>query len=115
MKGLGNDNQIAYIQVNKQRVSSEITYKEQKRNFFGKIIREEGFYYLDCSYFNNLIEEVITIPSHIIISGKIVFEKSHVVIEYINGRDKKIYFNSEQEMIVYIKREFQGREWRIYE
>ncbi len=113
MKGLGNDNQISYIQVNIQQPCKNIRYEEEKKGLFGKIIREEGFYILKENPFYNEYVKMIEIPSYILINGKVAIEKPHIVIEYSNNREEKIYFNTDKDMNVFIKREFQGKNWRV--
>lgn len=119
MRGLGNNNQIVYVEVHKQSPSRDILYLKEKRNFLGNIKRKEGFYKFGTIHIGDLgVHQSITfvdiIPSNIFINGNIALEKSHIIIEYSNGRRENMYFNSDEEMIVYVKREFQGREWREF-
>lgn len=113
MKGLGNDNQIAYIQIHKEDIYPNIKYYEQVRNFWGQITVEEGFY-KNSTHYNQLMR-VNKLNDGLVYSDKIVLEKSHIILEYSNGREEKIYFNSDKEMYVYLKREFQGNYWRKFD
>ncbi len=111
MRAIGNDNQICHVQINKQSVSTDIAYYDEVKSIFGNIARQEGFYYIHFSSKKPLDK----IPSYIFINGTIALEKSHIIIEYSNERRERVYFNSDEEMYLYIKREFRGTHWRIYE
>ncbi len=113
MKGLGNDNQIVYVQVNKQQISKSISYFDAVK-MFGITVFSEGFYRNINNRSSSLVK-IESIPNNFFVNDKIMFEKANIVIEYSNGRKEKIYFNSDNDMDIYLKREFQGRWWRVIE
>ncbi len=95
MRGLGNDSQIAYIHINLQKVSENIIFYNQKRNFLGNISREEGFYTKEYTgSFNERLRLIplINIPSNIFINGNIALEKPHIILDYSSGTKKKVTF-----------------------
>lgn len=111
MIGIGNDEQIVYIKVNDKKPLDNLIYVKGIKGFLGIFQRQEGFYYLDeYSEFTYLDK----IPPHILINGKVALEKCNIIIEYSNGREKKIHFDTEKQRDLYIKRQFQGRNWRIF-
>lgn len=109
MNGLGNKNQIVYIEICPQKPSDKIIYKNKKTFLWLELI-SEGFH----SNENNILKKVINVPEGMLVNGKMMIIKAHLIIEFSSGRKITEYFNSNEEMYIYLKREFQGREWKEY-
>ncbi len=112
MKKLGNDNQICFVFINEETLVKNIKYYQEKK-VFGIVWREEGFY--KVSSFDEPLIPINGTPSNCFVSDKNMMKKANILIEYSSGRKEKIYFNTNKEMYVYIKREFQGNNWRRFE
>lgn len=108
MKGLYNKNQIVFIKINEQKPSDDVKFYEQKRSFLGNISLEEGFY---SSVLGRLIK-FDDILDGMFINQKTIIVKSNIVLEFSSGREQIIYFNSNEEMYLHIKREFQEGFWK---
>lgn len=111
MKGIGNDDQISFIEVNYQKPSEYIKFYEEEFNIWGKVKRKEGFY-KDLGYG---LERIDNIPFGMVVNNKTMIVKAHINVEFSNGRVKTIYFNTDEEMNLFLKREFQGKNWRIFD
>lgn len=112
MTGIGNDNQIVYIQVNEEKICEYITHLEEKKGLFGNIIRKEGFYY---TYLGINPIKLNDMPMYFTAINNKVIRKPHIIIEYSNGKDKTINFNTDKDMHLFLIREFQGRNWREFD
>lgn len=109
MKAIGNNNNLVYVDINYEQLSKNISFKEEKKNFFGQIKIEEGFYFLDYIISDKLPNTVF------LKDDNTVYDKPYINLEYNNGRVHTIYFESDKEMILYIKREFQSSNWKYLE
>ena len=108
-KTIYNKNFIEYIEIFPERIADDIFYQEEKKNFFGVIKQEEG-YFLKKRYPVSP-KKLDKIPNgYVIKNNNDIYEKPCLVIHYINII-QKIHFNTEKELEVYVKRNFQDDYW----
>lgn len=109
-----NKEQVCYIETYENQKYWKIRYFEEKK-FLGFITQKEGFYIIDGNVWQTDWKILKKVPDFVVLKDKIAYRKPYIKMYLSGGEYCEMDFNTPEEMHVFLKREFQGNNWKLIE
>lgn len=107
-----NKKELVSIEIFLEEKSNTIYYKEEKKSWWGKIT-QSGYYEKYYSVFGEWRERYLgkKLPNIVNIKNNIIFDKPYLILLFSNNKKASMMFNTDKELNLYIKRNFQNIDW----